>query len=992
MSNSRKRAAKRHQTAGMPPENAAPSGAQIPAGETLPQGELAQEELAQGELAQEELLVQVQALVEQGDGKAALELFDQYGDTASEVLQVARADALRSAGQLDESAETYRAVAVRGGEHAALVWRRGAECLIEAKRLEEAMEFLRRSLFINDNDLTAHYLLGQLLFSSTIQYQGICHARHLLEQADDDTMLATAENIYRFSMMPYEAYQVVRRRAELGAPGAFLGLLLCGAQGICDWNTAETCAAELQERFYSQGDFATAREIPLYNIARVADEAVNLAVAREAVREHFDTEPAFDLSGHWKDRTPESRIRLGLLSADFSSHPVIQLIIGLFEHLDKSRFELFAYDDGKNTTNGEQRLLNVVDKHVDVREVPDMDVAKKVYADGVDVLIDLMGLTTKNRQGVLALRPCPVTATFLGFPGTSGLPSVDYVITDPIITPDSSKPHYAEKLCRLPEVFMPNDQGRLIASNPVSRAEMGLPDDKVVFASFNRSFKLEKSSVHLWMRVLARVPNSVLWQKADEPNMMQAFREAALQHGVDPSRLIFAGNTGTVALHLARAGLADLGLDTLIYNGHTITSDLLWAGVPVVACRGNHFASRVSSSLLHAVGLDELVADTPQDMEDLAVALALNPARLRALREKLDANKKRCPLYDTERYTRHFETALTMMTDRARQGLPADHLDVPALPPRGEIFLPDGPPRVEEVLAGPPEGVYGDMGKTNALQKTPCAIHYGSCPMCGGYKPTIGTGVTIKDHPHWVEGLPDQVFWVLCPGCGHMYTNAFWDTPTVGRLRAAARQLPHKAAFSQARFDCAPLVQHVWEQLGGPALWEREVPPFWLDICPADGNLALTASGFGFDITAVGVPSDLAADLCRLGILAWPEPPIGTGINGKAMVTVVHDLECTPYPDLLLHRVRTLMEPDGFLLLPYEEALCGGMALYGLEDQSEFMRDPRRLHMFSRKVLTRLLQPCGFRVETLFPDCKNGLRFVLVARPCAEETAQSLRK
>lgn len=926
-------------------------------------------------------LTQVQIYVNEGHGQEALDLLDKCFasgdlDPTQVLVMLARADALRVVGKIAESSAQYRQAAMQGGEHTALVWRRDAECLMQGNMLAEAMESLRFSLSLNNEDVYAHYLLGQLLFSSTLQFSAVCHARHLLQGAQDDLMLATAENIYRFAMLPLEAYDVVKRRAELGDPGSFLGLLLCGAQGILDWDTANAYAHELETNYYAHGDYATSREIPLYNIARIADEATNLAVAREAVIQHIETAPAFDLTSHWKDHG--TRIRVGLLSADFASHPVIQLIIGLFEHLDKERFELFAYDDGKNESHGESRLLHVVDKHVDVREQTDQTVAEKVHADGIDILIDLMGLTTKNRQGVLALRPCPVTATFLGFPGTSGLPSVDYVITDAVITPDSSKPHYAEKLCRLPETFMPNDMGRLIAANPVSRAELDLPDDKVVFCSFNRSFKLDKETVHLWMRILSRVPNSVLWQKADEANMKRVFLETAAQYGVAEDRIIFAGNTGSVSLHLARAGLADLGLDTLVYNGHTITADLLWAGVPVVTRHGTHFASRVSTSLLRAVGLPELAAPSVEAMEDMAVALALNPARLREIRQRLAENRGIMPLFDTERYTRHFETALTMMLDRAKEGLPADHIDVPALPPRTEAFLPDGPPREFDTLSGVPGKPYEDMAPTQALQKTPYGIHYGCCPACGGKKQYTGLPVYINNHPHWLPFMPEQVFWITCPYCGHAHTSAFWDDTTKTQIKKQAAVVPDAALVASARTGFGPVVRHLWQRMGGPTM-PFHSPTLWLDVASDSGVWGLIASSLGFYVTSTDCPATVRQTLQDIGLSAWEENPIVCNLSDKTSVISLNNFENMPYPGLYLDWARERLEDDGALVFAYDEAQTPVANLVGMDEHSPLLTDPRRLHLFARKSLYSLLARHGFGVETVFTDPDSSLRLFVVA-------------
>ena len=925
----------------------------------------------------------IQNLLEKGSHAKALRLLQKHHLPSEDTMvTVVHADALKANGQLQEALVLYRKAALRGGSHALLLWSRIFETQFAAQNIDEAITTLRYILSLDPGHLEAHQHAAHLLFSSTLQFQASCHARHILEKSNDDNTLAMAENVYRFSMQPFEAYQVVKKRQAVAEhPEQYLGLVLCGAQGICEWETVAECARTLDADYYGKGDFVSAREIPLYNIARIADESINFSVAKAATCALEAVEPAFDLGKKRKPRK-HKRLRLGLLSADFSSHPVIQLIIGLFEHIDKSRFELFAFDDGKNDPNGEMRMLNAMDKHIDVREQSDMEVAQQVFDNGIDILIDLMGLTTKNRQGVLALRPCPVTATFLGFPGTCGLSKIDYILTDAIVTPDSSKPWYAEKLCRLPEVFMPNDAGRVIAANPVTRADMGLPEDAVVFCSFNRSFKLDRDSVKLWMRILARVPGSVLWQKADEEHMKRVFRETAAQHGVDPERIIFAGNTSSVALHMARAGLADLALDTLIYNGHTITADMLWAGVPVITCKGSHFASRVSSSLLHAVGLDECITHSQQDMENCAVALALNPARRKALRTRLAAGKTRMPLFDTERYTRHFETALTMMLERAHKGLPPDHIDVPALPPRPaeEAFLPDGPPRIFEHLAGTPEeGPYADMAVSHSLQKTPYGIHFGFCPVCDSRVSTTGMPVTVKDHPSWREPLPEKVFWLHCGQCGLLHTNAFWDDTAAQLLRETQPQpdfTPERIAGARALL--APVVEHIWRGLGGkePGGVLRQ----WLIADAASPDLALAAGCFGFSTTVLTASPALQNTLTELRYSAWQADFLQADINGRSHAITLEALDTRPYPRLMLARAHALLEPDGFLHIPMLEFDALAWRLMGLNERNVFLQDPSRLHMFTRTHLVRMLEEAGFALDTLYTDASSIVGLHVLAR------------
>ena len=251
--------------------------------------------------------------------------------------------------------------------------------------------------------------------------------------------------------------------------------------------------------------------------------------------------------------------------------------------------------------------------------------------------------------------------------------------------PDSSKPFYHEKFCRLPDTYQPNDNVYRPLPPPMRRSDAGLPDDRIVFASFNAVRKINLDMFRSWMRILAAVPESVLWIMCQDEAARKNLLDQARRAGIGAERIIFAAATGQEA-HIARLQAASIGLDTSPYNGHTTTSDKLWAGLPVVTVRGNHFASRVSESLLNAVGLPELVAETIDDYVALAVRLAQSPAELAALRRKLRDNRFRMPLFDSERFTRHLESAYVAIAERCRRGDAPEHMDIPALPARTAPF------------------------------------------------------------------------------------------------------------------------------------------------------------------------------------------------------------------------------------------------------------------------------------------------------------------
>jgi predicted O-linked N-acetylglucosamine transferase (SPINDLY family) len=367
------------------------------------------------------------------------------------------------------------------------------------------------------------------------------------------------------------------------------------------------------------------------------------------------------------------RLRIGYLSNDFHEHATAYLLAGVLERHDRDRFEVFAYSYGPDDGSPMRaRLKQAVEHFVDIREESARASAERIRRDGIDVLIDLKGYTLHARTEILAYRPAPVQAQFLGYPGSMGADFIDYAIVDRVVAPPEHAPHFSERLAYLPHSYQPNDDRRPLPPAP-PRSECGLPEQAFVFCCFNNTYKITPQMFDLWCRLLARAPGSVLWLLDANLEAQKNLRREAAARGIDPQRLIFAPKR-PYAEHLARLRNADLFLDTLPYNAHTTASDALWAGVPLVTCPGETFASRVAASLLHAAGLPELIAPSLEDYEALALRLAQQPEALAALKQKLDAQRTRCPLFDSLRFARALEALYERMVERFRSGQPPDHL------------------------------------------------------------------------------------------------------------------------------------------------------------------------------------------------------------------------------------------------------------------------------------------------------------------------------
>jgi protein O-GlcNAc transferase len=282
----------------------------------------------------------------------------------------------------------------------------------------------------------------------------------------------------------------------------------------------------------------------------------------------------------------------------------------------------------------------------------------------IDVAVDLNGMTDGRRLNILARRPAPVQVNYLGYASTMGADYIDYILADSTIVPNDQFAFFSEKVVWLPGSFMVNDARRRVAERTPTRSECALPENGFVFCSFNNSFKIAPEIFKIWMRLLKATPNSVLWLSGHAPPIIANLRREAEAGEVAPDRLIFAPRVGSLDDHLARQRQADLFLDTLPYNAHATASDALWAGLPVLTCLGTTFAGRVAASLDRAVGLPELVTNSLEDYEALALKLAHDPALLTALKAKLANNRATHPLFDTKRSTRNIEAAYTTMWQR----------------------------------------------------------------------------------------------------------------------------------------------------------------------------------------------------------------------------------------------------------------------------------------------------------------------------------------
>lgn len=351
------------------------------------------------------------------------------------------------------------------------------------------------------------------------------------------------------------------------------------------------------------------------------------------------------------------RLRVGYLSSNFGWHAVTILTAELYELHDRGRVEVFGFScSADDNTEMGLRVRRAMDHFIRIDELSDEAAAAAIREAEIDILIDLQGLTQGLRPNVLSCRPAPVQITYLGFPGTTGLPWIDYVLADRYIIPEESARFFSEKPLYMPDCFQVNDRKRMIGPRS-TRARYGLSDESFVFCAFNHNHKFTPELFAAWMRILQRTPGSILWLLADNERAESNLLRHAQEQGVAAERLVFAPRIPPED-YLARFQLADLFLDTMPFNGGATASDALWAGLPLLTCSGQTFASRMAGSLLQAIGLPELITTSLAAYEEKAVSLAANRNELGRLRKLLADNRNSTPLFDTPRFVKSLEDIL----------------------------------------------------------------------------------------------------------------------------------------------------------------------------------------------------------------------------------------------------------------------------------------------------------------------------------------------
>jgi predicted O-linked N-acetylglucosamine transferase (SPINDLY family) len=545
-------------------------------------------------------------------------------------------------------------------------------------RWEQAQELMARAIALNPYAADALFLRGAALQQLHRHEDAVsCFDRALaLNPSLAEARLNRAASLYRLRRYE-EAGEDYSRLLQIDPdyPFARGNRLFCRLQ-CCDWRSFEEEGAAIETALRAGKRVITSFDAKALFLT-AEDELMCARIW--AADQHRGALPPLSL----RPRSQNSIIRVAYVSADFRAGPVATLMAGVFERHDRERFETvgvsLAPDDGSATR---ARLKQAFRRFIDASAMSDADTAAKLRDMEIDIAVDLMGFTEGARPEIFRHRPAPIQVNYLGFPGTIGADWLDYLIAEDVIVPEEHRRFHAEHIVYLPHSYVTRDTSRKVSAVTVARAEErageSLPQNGLVFACFNNTYKINPRMFDIWMRLLRAVDGSVLWLPQSNRAAMHNLAREAAERNISPDRLVFASFRPSLEQHLARLALADLFLDTLPYNAHTTCSDALWAGVPLLTCLGATFAGRVAASLLYSLDLPELVTDTLAGYERMALKLARDADALGRMREKLQRNRATHSLFDEEGFTRDLERAYLIMWECHQRGEPPASFRVPA--------------------------------------------------------------------------------------------------------------------------------------------------------------------------------------------------------------------------------------------------------------------------------------------------------------------------
>ena len=535
----------------------------------------------------------------------------------------------------------------------------------------------QKALEINPFDERAYNNLGNVMTIQGNYKQALVYFEKALSinPKNDITLVNTGIALREAQYLP-EAIKSFKAALKLNSQNVeAMANLVNTCLYLLDWDSVrrfEKTLDNLNRQYIHQGKKPP--ESVFANLVRLDNPKVNLHIAQAYSTYLTATTAAIRKKLNFRyTHTGSKKIRIGYLTDGFRDFPTGHNIIGILENHDTSRFAVFAFSYGVDDQSQWRKRTEKATTFVDIMALSFEDSAKVINKYKIDILVDLKGHTKNSRERIPALKPAPVQVNLLGFAGSTGASYVDYFIGDKVTIDKQSRKYFSESIVYMPNTYWPTDNKLQISKRKFKREDFGLPPrspkgEGVVFGSFNQPYKIEPDMFETWLHILTKVPKSMFMLYCPNEDAKAHLISFAKKRKFDPSRLVFVGRLSKKD-HLARIrDCVDLALDTKTVNGHTTTTDCLWAGVPVVTILGRHFMSKVSASMLKAVGLPELITNNLHEYAQMAVDLATHPKKLETIRKSLSMNRKSYPLFDTSKYTKHLERAYVTMYDKYKQG------------------------------------------------------------------------------------------------------------------------------------------------------------------------------------------------------------------------------------------------------------------------------------------------------------------------------------
>jgi len=584
-------------------------------------------------------------------------------------LYLFRGIAFHELKKLDEALTSYDE-SIKLKPDACVAYSNRGQVLVELKKIKDGITDFDKAIQINSNFIIARYNRGLALrllgkneesieaFKAIIQIEPN-HLKSLYELA----LIYKVSN--EFNLTLTYCAQILKIDPNHNQT---IILSIKTRKITCDWTCYEKDISYALKKINDDEESVG----PFSSLSFFNDPAIQKKIIGAYSSKYYPPNNFFNKILPYKKH---KKIRIAYFSPDFYNHPVSNLTVELIEKHDKSKFEIYGFslvdwpDDEVNT-----RLKKAFTEFIPLGEKFSKDVVSLARKMEIDIAIDLsLYCGAKVTTDIFAMQTAPIQINYLGFPGTSGADYFDYIIADHVLIPRKNQKYYSEKIIYLPS-YQANDSKQKFISNKFTRKDFGLPERKFIFCCFNNSNKFNPDIFDSWVKILWKADNSILLLYADNELVKINLKKEILSRGISASRLIFADRL-PMSKYLARNNVVDLFLDTLPFNAGTTCSDALRTGLPVLTCKGDSFASRYGASLLNAVSLPELITSSIEDYEALAIDLAINPKKLKIIKEKLAKNLPKSVLYNTPLFTKNLEAVYLKIYNRYQDNLPADNIE-----------------------------------------------------------------------------------------------------------------------------------------------------------------------------------------------------------------------------------------------------------------------------------------------------------------------------